>query len=81
MHAFCLVKVYKVLHFKNQFQEFEGIENEWPLFYLFMIIDGIFKSQPEQVEEYENLLKPRIKKDTNGGEFNFVKGSIMRLGL
>lgn len=51
---------------EGETKEFEGIENEWPLFYIFMIIDGVFKSQPEQVEEYQNLLKPRIKKDTNG---------------
>jgi phosphorylase kinase alpha/beta subunit len=34
---------------------------------MFMIIDGVFKSQPEQVEEYQNLLKSKIKRDTNGG--------------
>lgn len=34
-----------------------------------MIIDGVFKSQPDQVEEYQNLLKPRIKKDMNGGKY------------
>jgi hypothetical protein len=49
------------------FQEFEGIECEWPLFYTFMIIDGVFKSQSEQIEEYQNLLKSKIKRDMNGG--------------
>ena len=49
------------------FQEFESIECEWPLFFIFMIIDGVFKSQPEQVEEYQNLLRPRIRLDNNGG--------------
>lgn len=32
-----------------------------------MIIDGVFKSFPEQVEEYQNLLKARLHKDINGG--------------
>lgn len=32
-----------------------------------MIIDGVFKSLPEQVEEYQNLLKCRIYKDLHGG--------------
>jgi hypothetical protein len=32
-----------------------------------MIIDGVFKSQPEQIEEYQNLLKSKIKRDMNGG--------------
>nr|CAD7452768.1 unnamed protein product [Timema tahoe] len=47
-------------------KEFENIECEWPLFYMFMIIDGVFKSIPEQVDEYQNLLKARIKRDING---------------
>lgn len=25
------------------FQDFENIESEWPIFYLYMIIDGFFK--------------------------------------
>lgn len=48
-------------------QEFDNIECEWPLFYIFMIIDGVFKTLPEQVEEYQKLLKERIYKDMNGG--------------
>nr|CAD7396022.1 unnamed protein product [Timema poppensis] len=50
-------------------KEFENIECEWPLFYMFMIIDGVFKAIPEQVDEYQNLLKARIKRDVNGGRF------------
>jgi phosphorylase kinase alpha/beta subunit len=41
-----------------------------------MIIDGVFKSLPEQVEEYQNLLKARVYKDLNGGKqhiaFNLI---------
>ena len=29
--------------------DFQGVENEWPMFYLFMIIDGAFKNLPDQV--------------------------------
>uniref|UniRef100_A0A0C9RTQ7 Phosphorylase b kinase regulatory subunit n=2 Tax=Fopius arisanus TaxID=64838 RepID=A0A0C9RTQ7_9HYME len=50
----------------GEIRDFDKIECEWPLFYIFMIIDGVFKSIPEQVEEYQNLLKPRIHKDLNG---------------
>lgn len=32
-----------------------------------MIIDGVFKTLPEQVEKYQNLLKSRLHKDSNGG--------------
>lgn len=33
-----------------------------------MIIDGVFKSLPDQVEEYRNLLANTICKDLNGGK-------------
>lgn len=47
-------------------KEFENVECEWPLFYIFMIIDGVFKGLPAQVEEYKNLLANVICKDLNG---------------
>ncbi|RZF33916.1 hypothetical protein LSTR_LSTR012258 [Laodelphax striatellus] len=47
-------------------KEFENIECEWPVFFLFMIIDGVFKSLPDQVEEYKSQLKNLICKDQNG---------------
>ncbi|XP_032687816.1 probable phosphorylase b kinase regulatory subunit beta isoform X2 [Odontomachus brunneus] len=50
----------------GEIKDFDSVENEWPLFYIFMIIDGVFKSLPEQVDEYQNLLKARIHKDQNG---------------
>ncbi|XP_015607737.1 probable phosphorylase b kinase regulatory subunit beta isoform X2 [Cephus cinctus] len=50
----------------GEIKEFDNIECEWPLFYIFMIIDGVFKSLPEQVEEYQNLLKARLYKDAHG---------------
>lgn len=45
---------------------FDGIESEWPLFFIYMVIDGIFKNKPEQVEEYQEKLKGLIA-DTNEG--------------
>ncbi|RZC40824.1 phosphorylase b kinase regulatory subunit beta [Asbolus verrucosus] len=51
---------------KSEIKYFENIECEWPLFYIFMIIDGVFKSLPEQIAEYQNLLKERIFLDHNG---------------
>ncbi|XP_075211939.1 putative phosphorylase b kinase regulatory subunit beta isoform X2 [Lycorma delicatula] len=47
-------------------KEFENLECEWPIFFIFMIIDGVFKSLPDQVEEYNKLLKGLICKDQNG---------------
>lgn len=34
---------------EGETQTFKGVENEWPIFFIFMIIDGVFKNLPEQV--------------------------------
>uniref|UniRef100_W5MDH2 Phosphorylase b kinase regulatory subunit n=1 Tax=Lepisosteus oculatus TaxID=7918 RepID=W5MDH2_LEPOC len=39
---------------------FDGIECEFPLFYIYMIIDGVFRGNSEQVKEYKKLLDPVI---------------------
>ncbi|XP_058795642.1 probable phosphorylase b kinase regulatory subunit beta [Phymastichus coffea] len=50
----------------GEIKEFDNIECEWPLFYIFMIIDGVFNSLPDQIEEYQTLLKARLSKDVHG---------------
>ncbi|XP_014207040.1 probable phosphorylase b kinase regulatory subunit beta isoform X2 [Copidosoma floridanum] len=50
----------------GEIKDFDNIECEWPLFYIFMIIDGVFNTLPDQVEEYQNLLKARLSKDYHG---------------
>lgn len=50
-------------------QEFEKIECQWPLFFLYMIVEGMFKGNEEQVEEYKKKLKPLMKRDRWGGRF------------
>uniref|UniRef100_A0A0A9Y8S2 Phosphorylase b kinase regulatory subunit n=2 Tax=Lygus hesperus TaxID=30085 RepID=A0A0A9Y8S2_LYGHE len=47
-------------------KEFENIECEWPMFFILMIIDGMFKTLPGQVEEYQKLLQNVLRKDKNG---------------
>ncbi|XP_069463153.1 phosphorylase b kinase regulatory subunit beta isoform X1 [Ambystoma mexicanum] len=39
---------------------FDGIECEFPLFFIFMVIDGVFRGHPEQVKEYQELLDPLL---------------------
>ncbi|XP_049821939.1 probable phosphorylase b kinase regulatory subunit beta isoform X3 [Aethina tumida] len=51
---------------KCQLKDYENIECEWPLFYIFMIIDGVFKSMPDQITEYQELLTKRIFVDCHG---------------
>lgn len=64
MNAFILFLRY---YDKGDIKNFEGIECEWPLFYIFMIIDGVFKSLPDQIMEYQELLKTRMLIDQHGG--------------
>uniref|UniRef100_A0A8C5ESS8 Phosphorylase b kinase regulatory subunit n=1 Tax=Gouania willdenowi TaxID=441366 RepID=A0A8C5ESS8_GOUWI len=39
---------------------FDGIECEFPIFFIYMMIDGIFRGNKEQVKEYQDLLDPII---------------------
>ncbi|NXA99376.1 KPBB kinase, partial [Cnemophilus loriae] len=45
---------------------FDGIECEFPLFFIFMIIDGVFRGNPTQVKEYEDLLDPLLQHTPEG---------------
>ncbi|XP_056156115.1 phosphorylase b kinase regulatory subunit alpha, skeletal muscle isoform [Lampris incognitus] len=45
---------------------FENIECEWPLFWTYLILDGIFSSSPEQVQEYQEALEGILIKQKDG---------------
>ncbi|XP_077787644.1 phosphorylase b kinase regulatory subunit beta isoform X8 [Podarcis muralis] len=45
---------------------FDGIECEFPLFFIFMMIDGVFKGNTEQVKEYQELLDPLLQQSAEG---------------
>ncbi|XP_023653363.1 phosphorylase b kinase regulatory subunit alpha, skeletal muscle isoform isoform X2 [Paramormyrops kingsleyae] len=45
---------------------FENIECEWPLFWTYLILDGIFINSPEQVEEYREALDGILIKQKDG---------------
>lgn len=57
----CLEDTSRKYYKTGEIKEFENVECEWPLFYIFMIIDGVFKSLPDQVKEYQELLKSRMQ--------------------
>lgn len=42
---------------QSEVKDFENNEVEWPIFYTFLIIDGVFKSNTEQIEEYQSELR------------------------
>ncbi|XP_027551876.1 phosphorylase b kinase regulatory subunit alpha, skeletal muscle isoform isoform X2 [Neopelma chrysocephalum] len=45
---------------------FENIECEWPLFWAYLMIDGIFNGNIEQVQEYREALEGVLIKGKNG---------------
>ncbi|KAG0069163.1 hypothetical protein BGZ89_003405 [Linnemannia elongata] len=49
------------LHYDaHELKIFENIECEWPLFFTYFILDGLFSENEEQVEEYRAKLEPLI---------------------
>ncbi|XP_061926578.1 phosphorylase b kinase regulatory subunit beta-like [Entelurus aequoreus] len=45
---------------------FDGIECEFPIFFIFMMIDGVFRGNRAQVKEYQDLLEPVIFQSYEG---------------
>jgi phosphorylase kinase alpha/beta subunit len=46
------------LHYEPwELKQFEHIECEWPLFFTYLVLDGLFRGNQEQVKKYQNLLE------------------------
>ncbi|XP_018613664.1 phosphorylase b kinase regulatory subunit beta isoform X3 [Scleropages formosus] len=45
---------------------FDGIECEFPMFYIFMMIDGVFRGNSGQVKEYQELLQATVFQTYDG---------------
>ncbi|HBL13299.1 MAG TPA: glycosyl hydrolase family 15, partial [Cyanobacteria bacterium UBA11162] len=46
------------LHYEPwELQQFEHIECEWPLFFTYLVLDGLFRGKGEQVDYYQNFLE------------------------
>ncbi|XP_024151006.1 phosphorylase b kinase regulatory subunit beta isoform X3 [Oryzias melastigma] len=45
---------------------FDGIECEFPIFFIYMMIDGVFRGNKAQVKEYQDLLQPIIFQSFEG---------------
>ncbi|KJH70400.1 glycoside hydrolase family 15 protein [Aliterella atlantica] len=46
------------LHYEPwELKQFEHIESEWPLFFTYLLLDGIFRGNTEQVNEYKQRLQ------------------------
>jgi phosphorylase kinase alpha/beta subunit len=44
----------------NELKVFEDIESEWPLFFTYMVLEGLFTGDLEQAEDYTRKLQPLI---------------------
>ncbi|KAG0371137.1 hypothetical protein BGZ54_010111 [Gamsiella multidivaricata] len=66
------------LHYDaHELKIFEGIECEWPLFFTYFILDGLFSENEEQVEEYRAKLEPLIIDSATLVDFGqFITDSI-----
>lgn len=49
-----------------ELKAFENIECEWPLFYCYLILDGLFSGDREMVEEYSEKLDALLIKTEDG---------------
>ncbi|BDI17981.1 hypothetical protein ANSO36C_37830 [Nostoc cf. commune SO-36] len=46
------------LHYEPwELKQFEHIECEWPLFFTYLVLDGSFRGEQEQVKKYQELLE------------------------
>ncbi|HEY9805714.1 MAG TPA: glycoside hydrolase family 15 protein, partial [Candidatus Obscuribacterales bacterium] len=46
------------LHYEPwELQQFEHVECEWPLFFTYLLLDGLFQGDRDQVEDYQAKLK------------------------
>ncbi|XP_077778597.1 phosphorylase b kinase regulatory subunit alpha, skeletal muscle isoform-like isoform X3 [Podarcis muralis] len=50
----------------SELKLFESIECEWPLFWTYLLIDGIFRGNDEQVQEYREALEGILIKGKDG---------------
>ena len=56
------------LHYEPlELKQFEHIECEWPLFFTYLYLDGLFRQDAEQIAEYRDRLKSVLVEDNGWG--------------
>ncbi|MBD2497436.1 glycoside hydrolase family 15 protein [Nostoc sp. FACHB-280] len=46
------------LHYEPwELKQFEHLECEWPLFFTYLLLDGLFRNEPKQVQQYQEMLE------------------------
>ncbi|XP_062405738.1 phosphorylase b kinase regulatory subunit beta isoform X2 [Sardina pilchardus] len=49
-----------------EIKDFDGIECEFPIFFIYMMIDGVFRGNSSQVKEYQGLLEAVMFQNFDG---------------
>ncbi|RCI05496.1 hypothetical protein CU098_010917 [Rhizopus stolonifer] len=61
------------LHYnENELKVFENIESEWPLFFTYMVLEGLFTGDFEQADEYRRKLQPLIINSVNQDQLSEI---------
>lgn len=77
LNVFCSTSFNRYYN-QGEVKDFEGNECEWPIFFTFLIIDGVFKSNTEQIEEYQAELRKCMYADANGGLYEIANYSYSK---
>lgn len=70
------------LHYElAELKIFEDIESEWPLFFTYMILEGLFRNDMKQVEEYRAKLEPILVQSNDVKELEHPPMSPLRSSI
>lgn len=56
-HQTAVEDVSRIYYDPHELRVFEAIESEWPLFYTYLVLDGLFLEDRERAEEYRKRLE------------------------
>ncbi|KAI8900409.1 glycosyl hydrolases family 15-domain-containing protein [Globomyces pollinis-pini] len=66
------------LHYEpHELKIFENVESEWPLFFTYLILDGLFYGDKEQVEKYRDLMEPLLVDSNTVGLYSNAENTEM----
>ncbi|XP_064639915.1 phosphorylase b kinase regulatory subunit beta-like isoform X2 [Lineus longissimus] len=63
-------KLYRPAEIKGgmaSLENFDGIECEWPMMFVYMIIESMYSGNEENVQHYQSLLEPLLRRTADGG--------------
>ena len=60
MSHFCYLPNSRLHYDPHELKIFENVESEWPLFFTYLILDGLFYGDMEQAEHYRLLMEPLL---------------------